>query len=1053
MLSLLMKKQLFFLAIGLLFVKQLSAQQAPAIGWGDISSNTFGCTFKGVKSDIHFFTLEVSEGAGNRYIDINKYNNDGLLFSKRIYSDACSSCKTTGNIPFTILATPDGGAFVHYEINENEARIQKLDVNGDVVWGRSFSGMKFVNATITTNNLIYLIMDIKEGSLQNHYFLYQLSSIGTIAWSRDLLSFKPQSAISMADNGIIATSTDSTKRYNSGGVVSWKKDVGGSTLNKIDEDAVFIANATRYQVVNAVTGDVNWGKLESNVISTTLTSDNQIVVSTLTSLKKLNSSGVLQWQISATTGSQLFKMLNSEFAGIQGNTLNYYNSDGSLRWKKIFTYNSSNSLEAFAATDGGLFVLTRGNSPNASNLHGSAFLYRLLPENRLCDYSVLRTPTTDQTYCKTGTTTFTGNQQSLDINYGLPTTDYEISWQRDSLQYTTYPAFQTADVGTFQFKIKQGSCSVVSSKTTIKVIGTKKPTISSYLSELCLNTVSAKITAMGCPTTSKVVWSNSMEGDSILVKPTVTTDYFAVCSESYRNNGTLTTCLSESSNTRTITVLPTSNIIIRGIYGPNVICKDDTVLLDMEMHAFTIPVKFEWYKDGTLFSRKELSEKVTQAGNYQIRITDARGCTAETPIKILPKSLLDVNIVGNREYCQGTINSLQATASGGLGNITHSWVYEGGVTSTSPTVNTSSSGTYFLTVTDEKGCKKSAAAVVTQYPRILGAYQKTPVIKGNLQYIFNENTLTGGTKPFEVTLSSKSNTGEAVLINDKIVGPFKADSKIYVNVKDAKGCILSDSIAVDHIACDVAVKLIGDSTFCYKKTVEIKAETERGIGPFAYQWFRNDTLLSGNNSKFIVATVGNYKTVVTDSAQCQLATPTKKISEKGRDLRATITAAGDTTAYLPFTVKLNANTGTGYAYQWFKNDTLLASLTTPSIEAKTSGKYKVEVLQSGCSALSKPIMVTILTPLSNVGVIAEPSVRFYPNPTSDVVTISVDLAQAATAKIQLYDMQGKNLFQNEVKQTKPSHYWRVDASQWLPGAYMIRIVTPYAEYTGRLMKE
>jgi hypothetical protein len=75
-------------------------------------------------------------------------------------------------------------------------------------------------------------------------------------------------------------------------------------------------------------------------------------------------------------------------------------------------------------------------------------------------------------------------------------------------------------------------------------------------------------------------------------------------------------------------------------------------------------------------------------------------------------------------------------------------------------------------------------------------------------------------------------------------------------------------------------------------------------------------------------------------------------------LSATVTAAGSTTLCGGSSVTLNANTGTGYTYQWTLNGSSISGATTASYTASTIGSYAVVITSGTSSATSSAINVT-----------------------------------------------------------------------------------------------
>lgn len=101
-------------------------------------------------------------------------------------------------------------------------------------------------------------------------------------------------------------------------------------------------------------------------------------------------------------------------------------------------------------------------------------------------------------------------------------------------------------------------------------------------------------------------------------------------------------------------------------------------------------------------------------GDYKIEVTDANNCKASANVTILEPTALSVSISGGGaevEYCSNQKPpsvTLTASASGGVPPYSYSW--PGG----SITVN--SSGTWSVTVTDKKGCSKTASATTVFTP-------------------------------------------------------------------------------------------------------------------------------------------------------------------------------------------------------------------------------------------------------------------------------------------------------------------------------------------------
>ncbi len=74
---------------------------------------------------------------------------------------------------------------------------------------------------------------------------------------------------------------------------------------------------------------------------------------------------------------------------------------------------------------------------------------------------------------------------------------------------------------------------------------------------------------------------------------------------------------------------------------------------------------------------------------------------------------------------------------------------------------------------------------------------------------------------------------------------------------------------------------------------------------------------------------------------------------------ATITPQGNTTICQGSSVSLNASTGIGYIYEWYKDGNVINGSTGSSYSASQSGSYTVKVINGSCNATSNATIVTV----------------------------------------------------------------------------------------------
>ena len=157
----------------------------------------------------------------------------------------------------------------------------------------------------------------------------------------------------------------------------------------------------------------------------------------------------------------------------------------------------------------------------------------------------------------------------------------------------------------------------------------------------------------------------------------------------------------------------------------------------------------------------------------------------------------------------------------------------------------------------------------------------------------------------------------------------------------------------ENIIVDRRVIPMGATTFCTSQSLRLN--TIEGTG-YHYQWYRGTTLLSGDTTaNYYASQSGNYYVKITlgtnnawsDTIPVTVSSPPN----------ASITPVGSTTICPGQTATLNANSGTGYQYQWFLNNTPINNATSATYGATAGGNYTVQVY-NGCYAVSNAQTVT-----------------------------------------------------------------------------------------------
>jgi hypothetical protein len=163
---------------------------------------------------------------------------------------------------------------------------------------------------------------------------------------------------------------------------------------------------------------------------------------------------------------------------------------------------------------------------------------------------------------------------------------------------------------------------------------------------------------------------------------------------------------------------------------------------------------------------------------------------------------------------------------------------------------------------------------------------------------------------------------------------------------------------VNIIAAPAAtVTVSGPTGICQGESVILVANDGNGL---TYEWqIGGATIPGANQSSYTVSAAGVYQVVVTNTSACSATSNPLEITVNPQPT-ASITPSGPTTFCIGGTVLLQANSGSGFTYQWQNNGTVIPGALNNVLNVSQSGSYTVVVTnQFGCSALSSGIQVNV----------------------------------------------------------------------------------------------
>ncbi len=304
-----------------------------------------------------------------------------------------------------------------------------------------------------------------------------------------------------------------------------------------------------------------------------------------------------------------------------------------------------------------------------------------------------------------------------------------------------------------------------------------------------------------------------------------------------------------------------------------------------------LPYTYTWYKvsDGG----KELLPLQTDsiahhlvAGQYQVKITDANGISAESAVfELKQPEQLTLSFTTRPPSCSGGSGLISTTVTGGTAPYTYEWNKEG---ANEANLTIDEAGSFFVRIVDSRGCSITGNVEVTAPDAI----SIKPDITHPTCYGADNGAisleLSGGTAPYTVRWTDDGTITASHRSNLK-AGEYVA------TITDKAGCSLRYRIVLEQPEA-LATKLSEGFTLCYGQSRKLTAwaNTES----VTYQWFHDGQQLQDADKELIVSKSGKYRVVVTNESRCT-AMAEVEVKTSNTDLPLDITAPTSVTVGSP----------------------------------------------------------------------------------------------------------------------------------------------------------
>jgi hypothetical protein len=443
---------------------------------------------------------------------------------------------------------------------------------------------------------------------------------------------------------------------------------------------------------------------------------------------------------------------------------------------------------------------------------------------------------------------------------------------------------------------------------------------------------------------------------SITVSPTSTKVYIVTV----RVNG------CEDSDDATVYVNPVPQISVN---APEV-CVGSTLNISSTPSGGTSPYTYSWSgPNGFTASTQNIirtNATASMSGTYVITVTDNKGCTATSSANAQVNPGLSVTTAAP-EVCAGSTLSISSTPSGGTSPFTYIWSGPNGFSASTQNISRANatitmSGTYSVTVTDNKGCSGTSSVNAIVNPNLNVNTSAPEVCAGSTLAI--TSTPSGGTNPYTFVWSGPNGFTTSTQNINRANATVSMSGTYSVTVTDNKGCSGTSSVNTT-VNPNPTVQVGSNSPVCLEGTLNLTSTPSGGTPAFTYSWTGPNgytaNIQNPVRTNVNVTMAGTYNVTVTDSKGCTV-TGNTNVTTTPKPVSG-IEGPNTTCAKEPVLFIATPPAGVGATYTWTFQGGIPSTGSGTSVTSQwnSPGNYLITlvVTKDGCEATyTKNILIT-----------------------------------------------------------------------------------------------
>lgn len=396
--------------------------------------------------------------------------------------------------------------------------------------------------------------------------------------------------------------------------------------------------------------------------------------------------------------------------------------------------------------------------------------------------------------------------------------------------------------------------------------------------------------------------------------------------------------------------------------------------LDAQVRGGVGPYNYSW---STVPAQTAQMATGLSAGTYTLVVTDANGCTLNSPTALTQPASLSASITNTiNDACYGYhVGKAGATAIGGTAPYTYAWTTN--PVQAYPVASGLSAGTYTVTVTDSHGCTNTTTATITQPSRIMTTVAgQDSICKGNNTTLTaSSNGGNGG--PYFYTWSNGNGPGNTIIVSPNYYTTYT------VTASDGAGCH-GDTVTINVMPLaitPVAVTVSPSQAVCAGDSVTVSVSVDKSnSGNVTIQWSNN--LVGAGPFRLAPLTTTTYSVTVTDRCGNNVV-KTVTVTVNPLPVINIPQQSGNSCKAVTLNFSDNNQNNAGSSYVWNFGDNQTSHQSSPSHDYDQTGRYVVTVNITspyGCKSSTQAFVDIKINPSSSAHFVVDPHVESVANP-------------------------------------------------------------------------